>query len=620
MCGICGIIQPIGQSIHEPEFRAMGQAIRHRGPDAEGHYLDGHIALGHQRLKIIDLSEAARQPMTNEDGSIVVVFNGEIYNFQALRTELEQHGHQFRSRSDTEVIVHGYEQWGKQCVERFNGMFAFAIYDKKCREIFLARDPLGIKPLYYFASPAGVLFASEIKAFLGCRAFTPKLNESALTEYFLYRSLAGRETLFHNVHALLPGHWLRIRPDLTYTEQAYWDIPFDQPRLPADSEHLVLDRLTQSVAMQEMSDVPIGAQLSGGTDSSLVTALMAQRSQVPIRTFSVGFQEKDYSELSYAKTAAQYLKTDHQEIFVNHNQFAEALDTLTWQQDEPLMHANSAGIYWLSKYAKSTVTVLLSGDGADETFAGYYRYDSLRKSMLAKRWLFPAAPFLPAQPQGHKLRRLKQALTNPLRDLIITSTANGLAAFGKHLDARPVIEKRAEILTPVHTQSWLTQALYYDLKTYLPPILMRQDKMSMASGLETRVPFLDHELVELAFRLPDAAKLRAGQSKLLLKQIASRYLPAELIHRPKVGFEFPLKPWLRSDHGLGERLSLVTDPNGLARRFLPKACLDALLKEHRAKSVDHTEPLWTLLALEIWYRRFFSQTPRTSRLVGELAH
>jgi len=610
MCGIYGVIQTIGESIHEPEFRAMGQAIRHRGPDAEGHYIGSHVALGHQRLKIIDLSEAARQPMTNEDGSIVLVFNGEIYNFQALRTELERHGHEFRSRSDTEVIVHGYEEWGKRCVERFSGMFAFAIYDKKRREIFLARDRLGIKPLYYFASQAGVLFASEIKAFLGCRAFTHKLNESALTEYFLYRTLAGRETLFENVHALLPGHWLRIRSDLTYTEQAYWNIQFDQPRLPTASAPLVLDRLTLSVAMQEVSDVPVGAQLSGGTDSSLVTALMAQRSKVPIRTFAVGFQEAEYSELSYAKAAAQHLKTDHHEIFVNHNEFAEALDTLTWQQDEPLTHANSAGIYWLCKYAKSTVTVLLSGEGADETFAGYRRYEWLRESMLAKRWRFPAGPFLPGQAHGYRMGRLKQALTNSARDLIIIGTANGLAAFGEHFDARAVMEKRDEILRPVHTQSWLTQALYYDLKTYLPSILMRQDKMSMASGVETRVPFLDHELVDLTFRLPDAAKLRAGQTKVLLKQIASRYLPAELLHRPKVGFGFPLKPWLQADHGLGERLSLVTEPNSLARRFLPKVFLDALLKEHRAKAVDHTEPLWTLLALEVWYRRWFSETAR----------
>lgn len=592
----------------------MGQAMRHRGPDAEGHYFDGHIALGHQRLKVIDLSEAARQPMSNEDGSLVIVFNGEIYNFKTLRAELEQQGHQFRSRSDTEVILHAYEQWGEQCVARFNGMFAFAIYDKRHREVFLARDPLGIKPLYYVASRAAVLFASEIKAFLGCRAFTHALNEPALAEYFLYRSLAGRETLFDNVHALLPGHWLRVRPNLTYTEQAYWDIPLTQPLLPTDSESLVLDSLKQSVAMQEMADVPIGAQLSGGTDSSLVTALLAQRSQFPVKTFAVGFQEPEYSELSFARTAARHLKTDHHEIVVSHNQFAEALDLLTWQQDEPLTHANSAGIYWLCKYAKSTVTVLLAGDGADEMFAGYYRYEWLRQSMLAKQWLFPTPPFLPAQPREYRLRGSKNAPATSPQDLIITSTAHGLASFGKYVDARAVTEKRAALLTPMGTQKWLTQALYYDLKTYLPPILMRQDRMSMASGLETRVPFLDHKLVEVAFRLPDAAKLRAGQTKVLLKQIAARYLPAELIYRPKVGFGFPLKPWLQSGHGLGERLSLVTEPNSLARRFLPKGFVETLCKEHRAKTVDHTEPLWTLLALEVWYRRFFSQTSGTSGL------
>ena len=465
MCGICGIIQP---AISEPEFGAMRRALRHRGPDADGQYFHGPVALGHQRLKIIDLSEAARQPMTNEDGTLVIVFNGEIYNFQPLRAELEQHGHKFRSRSDTEVIVHGYEQWGAQCVERFNGMFAFAIHDQKRREVFLARDPLGIKPLYYYATAGAFLFASEIKAFLNCAAFKRELNEDALNEYLLYRSLAGNTTLFRNVHCVRPGHWLRVREDLTFTEQQYWDVRFDgEP--PAD----VLAKLTESVALQEISDVPIGAQLSGGTDSSLVTALMAQRAKSPIKTFSVGFPETEYSELAYAKIAAEHLRTDHHEILVRHEQFSDALDDLTWQQDEPLTHANSAGIYWLCREAKPIVTVLLTGEGADETFAGYYRYEWLRKSMLAKRWLFPAAPFLPANSRDHRLRRLRNALTNSPQDLIVTSTANGLPAFSAHVDPAPVIAKRAGILAPTQSQDWLTQALYYDLKTYLPPILRR---------------------------------------------------------------------------------------------------------------------------------------------------
>ncbi len=610
MCGICGIIQPQGSEIDRDMLVRMCDSLLHRGPDAEGLYIHENVGLGHRRLKIIDLSEGGAQPMFNEDNTVVVVFNGEIYNFQPIKKELEKKGHKFRSRCDTEVIIHGYEEWGAQCLDRFNGMFAFVLYDKKRREVFMARDRLGIKPLYYYAGPRGILFASESRAFFQCDTFSPALEDQALNEYLLFRSLAGDGTMLRGVKTLLPGHWLRIRADLSIEIKQYWNIQFDAPPMDDDftsQEQIVSELLKESVAMQELSDVPIGAQLSGGTDSSLVTALMAERTSLPIKTFSVGFDEQGFNELDYSTRVARHLRTEHHAIILTNEDFSDALDRLSWQMGEPMTHANSAGIYWICRDAKRTVTVLLTGEGADETFAGYYRYEWLRKCFKARRWLTPIAPLLPVNPRNRQLASLWKALSGSPSDLIVKSTAAGYESFGSLLDQsaqRSVFDSRTEFLAHARNQSWLSQALYYDLKTYLVPILMRQDKMSMAFGVETRVPFLDHRLVELAFRLPSKSKLLPGESKRIIKQIAMRYVPAEVIYRPKQGFAFPLEPWMRSRQGLGERLSIITDDNSLASQLFPKKVLTDLVEQHRSGARNHTDALWTLLSLETWRQQF----------------
>lgn len=582
----------------------MRDTLAHRGPDGADLYIDGHLGLGHRRLKIVDLSDRAAQPMTSDDGNTVVVHNGEIYNFQSLRRELEGRGYHFRSHSDTEVILYAWRAWGRQCVEHFNGMFAFAIYDRRSGELFLARDRLGIKPLYYRASGNSLHFASEIKALFAVPGISPALNEARLTEQLLYRSLAGSETLFEGIHALLPGHWLSVDAAGTIATEQYWDLAFPSPSEAAEQEleREVLELLFESVALQEMSDVPIGVQLSGGLDSALVTAAMARAGQPTVQSFTVGFEEPSFSELTEARAVSTRYHTEHHEIIAREEEFASTLDTITWHHDLPLAHANSMGIYSLCRAAKPLATVLLTGEGADETFAGYHRYGSLQRHATARRWLWPIARLLPASSTG-RVASLRSALTRSPAEFIALSTARGFASFAAHLDPASVSEvlaRRVALLAPAARTSALNQALYYDLKSYLPPILMRQDKMSMAHGVETRVPFLDHRLVELAFRTPASARLRGGTGKWILKQVAKQFLSADLVSRPKNGFSFPLAQWLRSPNSLGARLDPILDAGSISRRLLPRAQLQQLITSHRNGQADHAEVLWGLLALESW--------------------
>lgn len=619
MCGICGILKRRGDPVDERILTSMRDTMVHRGPDGAGNYVAGHLGLGHRRLKIIDLSEAAAQPMFNEDRTIAVVFNGEIYNFQELRRELQSHGHQFRSQSDTEVILHGYEQWGTACVERFNGMFAFAVYDSQRDRLWLVRDRLGIKPLYYWQTPTQFAFASEIHAFMALPAFRAEINPRSVAQHLLFRNRAGETTILKEVLSVAPGHWLMVSPDLTTTDRSYWELNPDQPEPSGDwqaqAEEL-LRLLEESVALQEISDVPIGVQLSGGTDSSMVTALMARRTGRALRSFSVGFDEKGYSELPYAHVVSETYRTEHHEIILTNHDFTTGLQEISARREEPLLHANSAGLHAVCRLAKPIATVLLTGEGADEVFGGYYRYVTLSKSFTARRWLPENLKSWRLLSATTQLRSLRNALTMRPSDLIIDSTAQNrplqespwLAHFAPEL-----WEERQETFESYASQDWLTQALYYDLKTYLPPLLMRQDTMSMAHGVETRVPFLDHRVVELGFSLPTNAKVKGRQSKRLLKEVAHRFLPAKVLDRPKIGFGFPLEPWMRASNGLGQWLEAITEPNSFCCRVLPRANIAAYAEAHRKQLSNHTDLLWSLIALEAWHRGFFSSpTPKPS--------
>jgi asparagine synthase (glutamine-hydrolysing) len=603
MCGICGIARPHGAAVEREEILRMRDAMAHRGPDAAGFCIAAGVGLGHRRLKIIDLSPAGDQPMSNEDGSVVITFNGEIYNHRALRAELEARGHQFRSHCDTEVVVHGYEEWGDRCPERLNGMFAFAIHDRRRAELFLARDHFGIKPLYYHHARDQFLFASEIKAFFGAAGFEAQLNDAALPEYLLYRSLTGTDTLYRDVHMMPPGHTLRVTRDGAVRLRRYWDIEVGaekQADRAADQQCRLLQLLQESVAMQQMSDVPIGAQLSGGVDSSLITALMAAGATAPVHTYAVGFPETRYSELAHARLVARQLGTDHHEVVIHQDNFVAELDQLSWQMDEPLAHANSVGIAALCREAKASATVLLTGEGADEAFAGYHRHQNLRKAMLARRWLGGGTALFRALPGTTWLRAINQALAHDPLQLIARSTMMGGAALQGALDPAAVDEvvaRRVAVLDPVRQADWLDQALYYDIKAYLPAILIRQDKMSMAVSVETRVPFLDPRLVEMAFALPRGARIGGG-GKRILKTVAGRVVPREVVYRPKVGFAFPLQPWLAEDRGLGQRVAALADAGTLATQLLGPKPLRRLIERRHDPST--TNSLWTLLALESW--------------------
>jgi asparagine synthase (glutamine-hydrolysing) len=612
MCGISGVLQPLGSAVDIPALLASQALLRHRGPDAQGHYVDRQVGLAHTRLKIVDLSDDAAQPMTNEDGQVVVTFNGEIYNWRPLRDELVRRGHRFRSRCDTEVIVHGYEEWGEQCVERFNGMFAFALYDRAKGSVWLVRDRVGIKPLYYHLGPRGLAFASEIKALLALPGVPRELASAALGEYLLCRSLSGGQTLFAGVRALPPGHWLRVAPDLHQVCHEYWRPPLGttaRQEAPAARQEAMHALLRESVALQLMGDVPIGTQLSGGLDSSLITALAVGQVTHPVQSYSVGFADTACDESSYARQVGQALGAAHHEVPMDHAAFADLLPLLTWHYDEPLTHPNSAGIYQLCRVAKPTITVALTGEGADELFAGYRRYAWLQECALARRWVPPRLAQLPPPWSRLVPASLGRAMAHGLPELTVRATAIGAATLGPHLSAaelRESLERRLAWLAPAGHCSLLDQALYYDLKTYLPPILMRQDKMSMAHGMETRVPYLDHRVVEAAFALPARDKLHHGHGKVQLKRIAAAYLPRGIIHRRKVAFGFPLAAWLRERQGLGEQLDLLLDGHGLCATLVPRPQVRHWIEEHRSGQEDRSEPLWTLLALETWHRRFLA--------------
>ena len=619
MCGICGIIREVGNFVDETELIRMRDRMLHRGPEAGGLLVDGNIGLGHRRLKIIDLSESANQPMYNEDRSLAVVFNGEIYNFKDVGRRLAARNHQFRTQCDTEVILHGYEEWGERCVDEFNGMFAFAVFDRKRRELFIARDRLGIKPLYYYSTPRLFLFASEIKAFLGCTDFRAEPNMAALTEHFVCRSCVDPVTMFRGVQSLPPGCWLRVGADLQPQTRQYWTINFDAPAWTgsaAAAESEVHNLLQESVVLQEMSDVPIGTQLSGGTDSSLVSALMAGHRSQPIQTFSVGFDEEGFNELVHARIVADQLKSQHHEIILTNRDFVASLEKLIWHRDEPLVHANSAGVYAICRDAKPSATVLLTGEGADETFAGYYRYEWLRKCFLAKNIVPHFLGRIATRSRSAHLSSLAKAFSEPRFRLIAMSTASGSEPLREFLDpvgVEHVIEQRAALFKPAAKADWLTQALYYDLVTYLPPVLIRQDKMSMACAVETRVPFLDHRLVELAFRLPSHLKLNHGEGKCVVKRVASRYLPREIIYRPKVGFSFPLEPWMRSKGGLGDMLSVLVGESSFISQIFPRSAIARMIDTHRRGTENHSDVLWTLLGVEVWHRRFFGAQPSVAQ-------
>ena len=643
MCGIAGIFdlgerRPIDESL----LVAMRDSLRHRGPDDEGLHVEPGVGLGHRRLSIIDLS-GGHQPCYNEDSSVVVVYNGEIYNFQELVEELSALGHTFRSNCDTEVLVHAWEEWGEASVERYNGMFAFALWDRNRKTAFLARDRLGIKPLYYARTDDGrILFGSELKSLLVDPRLSRELAPEAVEEFFAYGYVPEPRSIFRRVQKLSPGHTLSITPEGASEPHRYWDVTFDAIEGGSDDalgEELI-GRFRQAVSKRLMSDVPLGAFLSGGVDSSAVVAMMAGESEQAVNTCSIAFGEREFDESIFAARVAEQYQTNHYVESVKPDDVG-LLDRLASLYDEPFADSSAMPTYRVSELARKRVTVALSGDGGDENFAGYrrYRWHSYEERMRAfmpasmRRPLFgllgrayPKADWAP------KILRAKSTLEALARDSIegyfhsVSILGDSLRSrlfsggFRKSLGGYGAIEvlRRHGQNAPEHP---LSRVQYLDLKTYLVgDILTKVDRASMAHSLEVRVPILDHELVEWAATLPPHAKLRGREGKFLFKRSLENYLPHDVLYRPKMGFAVPLASWFRGP--LKERVrEAVLGPRLLDTGIFDERFLERIVSEHQSGVRDFSAPLWSLLMFEAFCRQREVETipssPESAALAAE---
>jgi asparagine synthase (glutamine-hydrolysing) len=629
MCGICGFT---GRD--DALLEAMKSAIRHRGPDAEGSWTADGISLGHRRLSIVDLSESGRQPMSNEDGSVWITFNGEIYNQLDLRKELEAKGHVFRSHADTEVIVHGYEQWGDDCVGRLTGMFAFALWDTRRRRLLLARDRLGIKPLYWAHVNSRLSFASEIKALLCDPALPRDVSRQGLFDVMGYEFTPAPTTLFAHVQKLLPAHLLVLEADGRLETRRYWSL--EQQDIEATPEAL-RDLLQRVCADHTMSDVPLGAFLSGGIDSSTVVQFLARAVPFQLQTFALGYPEASFSEFEYAQRVATFFGTDHRELLVRPMD-AHTIERSVWHLDEPTTDPSNLPFMLICEQARRFVTVCLSGDGGDELFMGYDRFRASRASHLLD--LVPI-PF-----RGNVYRGLigllpdddqKKGARNIAKRFLQGAV---LPPAGEHIRWQYFMDPayaatlfRPELLAAVDRDPFAPVARwsrdaprergareqYIELNTVLPDsVLMKVDKMSMAHSLEVRPPFLDHRVVEYCYSLPTALKLRGFETKWLLKEAMAPKLPPGIARRKKQGFSFPMKNWLRGELMGFARDEIFSSP--LVREHFDVGAVRRLWEEHQAKQHNHSHLLWTLLNLALWDRVLVSATVATAEPVLGGAH
>jgi asparagine synthase (glutamine-hydrolysing) len=623
MCGICGIWN---YKTHEPVNRdllaAMTGALVHRGPDAEGfHFDDAHgLGFGFRRLAIIDLSPAGNQPMPNEDGSVWVIFNGEIYNFADLRPTLESRGHHFRSRTDTEVIVHAYEERGVECIRELNGMFAIALWDQRAQRLVLARDRLGKKPLYYYDDGARLIFASELKAILRDPSVPREIDFDALGNYLTYGYVPSPRAIFKRFNKLAPAHFLVVERGCI-TTQRYWDLlpAFQSPITHTEAEWIEQIRAMLRMVVRDrlVSDVPLGILLSGGVDSSAVAAAAAEASDHPIKTFSIGFAEKEFNELPFARAVAQRFGTDHHELIVAPQSLRDVMPRLARQFDEPFADSSAVPTFYVSQMARQKVTVVLSGDGGDEMMAGYPRYVQAMNELRAERipltlrraiFVLPAA-IIPAGIPGRRFaRRLMrtpdqrylfamQILSDDLRVSLLSDRARTWFQNGapNSLDAWLARGRDLDFLSRIE---------YVDALTYLPEdILVKVDRASMTHSLETRAPLLDYRFVELMASVPSNIRLRGGQGKWIFKRALRGWLPDIVLNRPKQGFAVPLRQWFRGE--LAEYMrAILLDPQTRARGLWRMDALERLLTDHIARPRSLDGVIWTLLVLELWSREY----------------
>ena len=625
MCGIAGFIDLWdSREARDQQERAaildrMCRIIQHRGPDDQGVTVKPGVALGMRRLAIIDLV-SGNQPMSGEDGSVTIVFNGEIYNFQEIKPKLEARGHVFQTHSDTEAIVHAYEEFGPDCLKDLRGMFAFAIWDDKARTLFVARDRAGKKPLYYTTTANGTfVFGSELKALLEHPDVQRDLNPEGLDAYFTLGYVPDPLSIFQNIHKLPPGCYLTFKEGKVAVRQ-YWDFELEPAESTREEDYLDELRLLldESVRLRLISDVPLGAFLSGGIDSSTVVALMARNMGQPVKTFSIGFHEDSYNELKYARVTAQKYGTDHHEFFVTPD-ICEVVDDLAWHFDEPFADSSAIPTYMVSKLARDHVTVVLSGDGGDELFAGYTRYVVDRKrggferlpKPLREGVMRPLSERLPHAAWGRNY--LHNVSLDPIsRYLDSVSVFTNLnrrslytSDFARQLGPGGYVANLFnKLVENVKSDEPIDRLLYLDSKTYLPgDILTKVDRMSMAVSLEARAPLLDHKLIEFVTRVPAALKLAGLETKHLLKRAVRDLVPAEILNRPKQGFGVPIQEWINQQ--LRSRIrDTLSDARTKQRGYIDSHYVSVLLDEHERGRRDHSMSLWALVMLELWHRQF----------------
>jgi asparagine synthase (glutamine-hydrolysing) len=626
MCGICGIygFGGLGPEV-EGTTKKMCSVMVHRGPDDEGYYFDNKVALGMRRLSIIDLV-TGHQPISNEDKNVWVVYNGEIYNFPELRKELIHKGHTFTTKSDTEVIVHLYEEEGENFLSRLNGMFSIALWDKKTGTLYLARDRLGIKPLHYWQSDKNLVFSSEIKSILEA-GYPRELDFDGMSRFFTFEYIPAPQTIFKGIKKLLPGHMMVISGPKVQIK-SYWDVDQADVTDSAADEKMILDeiyqRLKESVKRRLISDVPLGVFLSGGMDSSSITALMSEVADSEIKTFSIGFKEESFNELGYAKVVADRFQTDHQEFVVESNLVRELVPNLIEYLDEPLADASIIPTYIISKLARKYVTVALAGEGGDELFAGYDTYKAYQVARFYRKvprlirngLVKNIVRVLPASGKRlsfeFKAKKFISGIDYPPE----ISNFIWWGAYGplekEKLFAADIQEKMSEDqfapisfhldhCTAVDTVSRIG---YLDLKLYLQDdLLVKTDRMSMANSLEIRVPFLDHTFVEYARTIPSSLKLKGLTTKHILKKAMAPYLPPEILTRKKIGFDIPLGVWIRNE--LKDFVTDVLSPANLNKHgFFNQATIEKFLKEHLQGAHNHRQLLWPLIIFQFWYNRY----------------
>lgn len=615
MCGIAGIVGAPEKTVSAAEIHSMCSVMVHRGPDDEGIHTAPGVGLGMRRLSIIDLQNG-RQPMHNEDGSVHVIANGEIYNFRALRRDLERRGHTFVSGSDTETIVHLYEEYGVDCVQHLRGMFGLAIWDARRRQLVLARDRLGIKPLYWTSTPTRLAFASELKCLLQLADVPRELNLEAVDHLFAALSTPSADSILKGVHKLEPGHVMVVRSGTEPVIRRYWDVEFapDHTRDEASFVDELRGLLDESVRMHMVSDVPLGAFLSGGIDSGAVVATMAGLSDRPVNTFSIGFREPRYDESGHARRLANQLNTEHRQLILDADAI-DVLDDITWHLDEPFGDSSAIPTFMVSKLASEHVTVVLSGDGGDELFAGYDKYVKEGREQRIDRVPAPlrraAARVGDAMREGWPGRRFLQhhALSGTERYLDACQIMNLTERRALlHPEARSqlqgdVARRDADAYLLGGDHEWLSRVQYLDLHRYLPlDILTKVDRMSMAHSIEVRVPLLDHKLVEFAATIPADLKLKGGTTKSIFKEAMRGILPDEVIDRPKRGFAVPLGDWFRGR--LSEYVrDLLLSETSRSRRVVDPDRVALLLRLHDAGRPLDLQ-LWTLISFELWCRRF----------------